>query len=102
MVFEVILDAVEVTDVTLRPHRDGEKVGSVHDDHGTAKTMAHLTTPGDDSIASRCRSRSSADCSTSPRRPVGSRRRGDPETHRLRTLDPPGSRARTPNSLSTG
>jgi hypothetical protein len=45
-VFEVSLDTVEATDVTLRLHRDGEQVGSIYNDHGTEKTMARLTVPG--------------------------------------------------------
>jgi len=47
MVFEVTFDTVEVTDVTLRFRRDGEKVGSIYNDDGTARTMARLTVPGD-------------------------------------------------------
>jgi len=46
-VFEVTLDTVEATDVTLRLHRDGEQVGSIYNDHGTEQTMARLTVPGD-------------------------------------------------------
>lgn len=46
-VFEVSLDTVEATDVTLRLYRDGEQVGSIYNDHGTEKTMARLTVPGD-------------------------------------------------------
>ncbi len=47
MVFEVNTDAVEVTDVTLELYRDGDRVGAIYNDHGTEKTMAHLSTPGD-------------------------------------------------------
>jgi len=47
MVFEVTFDTVEVTDVTLRFRRDGEKVGSIYNDDGTTRTMARLTVPGD-------------------------------------------------------
>lgn len=47
MVFEVNFDTVEATAVTLRFVRDGEKVGSIYNDHGTKKTMARLTVPGD-------------------------------------------------------
>jgi hypothetical protein len=46
-VFEVSLDTVEATDVTLRLYRDGEQVGSIYNDHGTEKTMARLTVPGE-------------------------------------------------------
>jgi hypothetical protein len=44
MVFEVSFDELEPTDVTLRFNRDGEKVGSIYNDNGTARTMARLTT----------------------------------------------------------
>ncbi len=47
MVFEVSFDSLEATDVTLRFLRDGEKVGSIYNDDGTAKTMARLTVPGE-------------------------------------------------------
>jgi hypothetical protein len=52
MVFEVSFDELEPTDVTLRFHRDGEKVGSIYNDDGTTRTMARLTTgrEGDDFI----------------------------------------------------
>jgi hypothetical protein len=52
MVFEVSFDELEPTDVTLRFHRDGEKVGSIYNDDGTTRTMARLTTgrDGDDFI----------------------------------------------------
>ena len=43
-VFEVNFETIEPTDVTLRFHRDGEKVGSIYNDDGTEKTMARLTT----------------------------------------------------------
>ncbi|WP_246985535.1 hypothetical protein [Halorientalis marina] len=46
-VFEVSLDAVEATDVTLRLYRDETQVGSIYNDHGTEKTMARLTVPGE-------------------------------------------------------
>lgn len=46
-VFEVTVDEIEVTDVTLRFHRDGEKVGSIYNDDGTNRTMARLTVPGE-------------------------------------------------------
>jgi hypothetical protein len=46
MVFEVNFDSLEATDVTLHFLRDGEKVGSIYNDHGTEKTMARLTVPG--------------------------------------------------------
>ena len=50
MVFEVSFDELEPTDVTLRFYRDGQKVGSIYNDDGTARTMARLTTgrEGDD------------------------------------------------------
>jgi hypothetical protein len=50
MVFEVSFDELEPTDVTLRLYRDGQKVGSIYNDDGTARTMARLTTgrEGDD------------------------------------------------------
>jgi hypothetical protein len=47
MVFEVNFDTLAATDVTLHFLRDGEKVGSIYNDHGTQKTMARLTVPGD-------------------------------------------------------
>ena len=47
MVFEVTFDTVEVTDVTLRFRRDGEKVGSIYNDDGTTRTIARLTVSGD-------------------------------------------------------
>jgi hypothetical protein len=47
MVFEVNFDTLEATDVTLRFRRDGEKVGSIYNDHGTQKTMARLIVPGE-------------------------------------------------------
>lgn len=47
-VFEVNLDEVDATDVTLRLYRDGEQVGSIYNDFGTAKTMARLTVPESD------------------------------------------------------
>lgn len=52
-VFEVSFDTIEPTDVTLRFRRDGERVGSVYNDDGTARTMARLTTAreGTDFIA---------------------------------------------------
>jgi len=52
MVFEVSFDELEPTDVTLRFYREGEKVGSIYNDDGTARTMARLTTgrDGDDFI----------------------------------------------------
>jgi len=43
-VFEVHFDSIEPTDVTLRFHRDGERVGSIYNDDGTSRTMARLTT----------------------------------------------------------
>ena len=86
MVFEVTLDAVEVTDVTLRLRRDGEKVGSVHDDHGTAKTMAHLTTPGDDFIDVEV-PKSFVGELLDLAEETGRVADGDPETYRLRMLD---------------
>lgn len=46
-VFEVNVDEVKATDVTLRLYRDGEQVGTVYNDFGTAKTMARLTVAGD-------------------------------------------------------
>jgi hypothetical protein len=46
-VFEVGFDAVRVTDVTLQFIRDGTKVGSVYNDYGTERTMAHLDAPGE-------------------------------------------------------
>ncbi|MFC6975963.1 hypothetical protein ACFQL1_16735 [Halomicroarcula sp. GCM10025709] len=46
-VFEATVDEVAVTDVTLRFYRDDEKIGSVYNDDGTARTMARLTVPGD-------------------------------------------------------
>ena len=45
--FEVSFDSVEPTDVTLRFHRDGERVGSIYNDDGTDRTMARLTTGRD-------------------------------------------------------
>jgi hypothetical protein len=48
MVFEVNFDAVEVTDVTLELFRDGDLIGAIYNDHGTEKTMGHLSTPGED------------------------------------------------------
>jgi hypothetical protein len=50
MVFEVNADTVAVRDVTLHFLRDGERVGSIYNDHGTEKTMAHLDTSGNDFI----------------------------------------------------
>jgi hypothetical protein len=47
MVFEVSFDELEPTDVTLRFYRDGQKVGSIYNDDGTARTMARLTTGRD-------------------------------------------------------
>ncbi|MUV89885.1 hypothetical protein GJ629_08250 [Halapricum sp. CBA1109] len=47
MVFEVSADALSATDVTLHFLRDGDRVGSIYNDHGTEKTMAHLDTPGE-------------------------------------------------------
>ncbi len=47
MVFEVTFDSLDVTDVTLRFRRDGEKVGSVYNDDGTERTMVRLTVPGE-------------------------------------------------------
>lgn len=47
MVFEVNADTVAVRDVTLHFLRDGRKVGSIYNDHGTEKTMARLTVPGE-------------------------------------------------------
>ena len=43
-IFEVTFDSIEPTDVTLRFLRDGERVGSIYNDDGTARTMARLTT----------------------------------------------------------
>ena len=43
-VFEVAFDTIEPTDVTLRFSRDDERVGSIYNDDGTARTMARLTT----------------------------------------------------------
>jgi len=86
MVFEVNVDAVEVTDVTLRLRRDGEKVGSIYNDHGTEKTMAHLTTPGDDFVGVEVPKsfvREALDLAEETDRIAG----GDPATYRLRVLD---------------
>jgi hypothetical protein len=47
MVFEVSFDSLAATDVTLGFYRDGERVGSIYNDHGTEKTMARLTVPGE-------------------------------------------------------
>ncbi|SDJ22689.1 hypothetical protein SAMN05216226_101220 [Halovenus aranensis] len=46
-VFEVTFDSIEPTDVTLRFHREGERVGSIYNDDGTDRTMARLTTGRD-------------------------------------------------------
>ncbi len=46
-VFEVSFDTLDVTDVTLRFRRDGERVGSVFNDDGTKRTMARLNVPGE-------------------------------------------------------
>ena len=46
-VFEVSFESIEPTDVTLRFLRDGERVGSIYNDDGTARTMARLTTGRD-------------------------------------------------------
>ena len=46
-VFEVSFDAIEPTDVTLRFVRDDDRVGSIYNDDGTARTMARLTTARD-------------------------------------------------------
>lgn len=43
-VFEVSIETIEPTDVTLRLNRDGERVGSIYNDDGTERTMARLTT----------------------------------------------------------
>ena len=86
MVFEVNLDAVEVTDVTLRLHRDGEKVGSIYNDYGTAKTMARLTTPGDDFIGVEV-PKSFVSQLLDLAEETGRVADGDPETYRLRMLD---------------
>ena len=43
-VFEVAFDTIEPTDVTLRFVRDDDRVGSIYNDDGTARTMARLTT----------------------------------------------------------
>ena len=43
-VFEVAFDTIEPTDVTLRFIRDDERVGSIYNDDGTARTMARLAT----------------------------------------------------------
>lgn len=48
MVFEVTFDELVVNDVTLHFRRDGEKVGSVYNDDGTARTMAKLEATGED------------------------------------------------------
>ena len=47
-VFEVGFETLRVTDVTLHFVRGGEKVGSVYNDYGTRRTMAHLDAPGGD------------------------------------------------------
>ena len=49
-VFEVTFDSIEPTDVTLRFVRDGERVGSIYNDDGTARTMARLTTGRDGTV----------------------------------------------------
>ena len=46
-VFEVSFDTIEPTDVTLRFIRDDDRVGSIYNDDGTARTMARLTTARD-------------------------------------------------------
>lgn len=46
-VFEVNFESIEPTDVTLRFLRNGERVGSIYNDDGTARTMARLTTGRD-------------------------------------------------------
>jgi len=46
-VFEVSFDSIEPTDVTLRFVRDGERIGSIYNDDGTARTMARLMTGRD-------------------------------------------------------
>ena len=46
-VFEATVDEIELTDVTLRFYRGGEKIGSVYNDDGTARAMARLTVPGE-------------------------------------------------------
>lgn len=46
-VFEVRFDTLDVTDVTLRFRRDGQRVGSVFNDDGTSRTMARLNVPGE-------------------------------------------------------
>lgn len=48
-VFEVAFDTIEPTDVTLRFIRDDERVRSIYNDDGTARTMARLTTGRDGS-----------------------------------------------------
>jgi hypothetical protein len=48
--FEVIFETLRVNDVTLHFERDGQKVGSVYNDDGTRRTMAHLDADGEDFI----------------------------------------------------
>ncbi len=48
-VFEVSFDTIEPRDVTLRFIRGDDRVGSIYNDDGTARTMARLTTGRDGS-----------------------------------------------------
>ncbi len=87
MVFEVNCDAIEVTDVTLELLRDGEVIGAIYNDHGTEKTMAHLSTPGEGDFIGvevpKSFVRETLDTAVDADRVV----EGDPEAYALRMLD---------------
>lgn len=86
-VFEVNCDAVEVTDVTLEFLRDGEVVGAIYNDHGTQRTMAHLSTPGQGDFLGaevpKSFVRDLLDAAVETDRVTGA----DPEAYALRVLD---------------
>jgi|APHM01.1.fsa_nt_gi hypothetical protein len=87
MVFEVNCETVEVTDVTLEFLRDGEVIGAIYNDHGTEKTMAHLSTPADGDFIGvevpKSFVRDLLDAAVDTDRVTGS----DPEAYALRMLD---------------
>lgn len=87
MVFEVNCDEVEVTDVTLRFLSEGDVIGSIYNDHGTEKTMAHLSTPGEGDFIGvevpKSFVRDLLDTAVGTDRVTGA----DPEAYALRMLD---------------
>lgn len=85
--FEVTFETLRVNDVTLHFERDGEKVGSIYNDDGTRRTMAHLEAAGEDFIGVEVPKSFVADLlATAEEHDRTADGRSTPERYRLRVL----------------